>query len=74
MTHLHTKIKSQSKIDRICVTDKESGKIMRQGFIDTPWRHHKIISVVMNDTSERGPRQWALNTDLLKGSKVLRRS
>ena len=28
--------KSRSRIDRIYVTDNESGKIMRQGFIDTP--------------------------------------
>ena len=39
---------------------------MRQGFIDTPWKDHKIISVEMNETSERGPGQRALNTDLLK--------
>ena len=42
---------------------------MRQGFIDTPWRDHKIISVEMNETSERGPGQWALDTDLLKDPK-----
>ena len=70
----HQNKKSRSRIDRIYVTDKESGKIMRQGFIDTPWRDHKIITVEMNETSEKGPGQWALNTDLLKGSKILRRS
>ena len=44
---------------------------MRQGFIDTPWRDHKIIIVEMNETSERGPGQWALNTDLSKDPKFL---
>ena len=44
---------------------------MRQDFIDTPWRDHKIISVEMNETSERGPGQWALKTDLLKDPKFL---
>ena len=67
----HQNKKSRSRIDRIYVTDKESGKIMRQGFIDTPWRDHKIITVEMNETSERGPGQWALNTDLLKDPKFL---
>ena len=45
---------------------------MRQGFIDTPCRDHKIISVEMNETSERGSGQWALNTDLLKDPKFLK--
>ena len=27
---------------------------MRQGFIGTPWKDHKIITVEMNETSERG--------------------
>ena len=67
----HRNKKSRSRIDRIYVTDKESGKIMRQGFIDTPWRDHKIITVEMNQTSERGPGQWALNTCLLKDPKFL---
>ena len=67
----HQNKKSRSRIDRIYVTDKESGKIMRQGFIDTPWRDHKIITVEMNETSERGPGQWVLNTDLLKDQKFL---
>ena len=44
---------------------------MRQSFIDTPWRDHKIISVEMNETSEMGPGQWALSTDLLKDPKFL---
>ena len=65
----HQNKKSRSRIHRIYVTDKESGKVMRQGFIDTPWRDHKIITVEMNETSERGPGQWALNTDLLKDPK-----
>ena len=30
-----------------------------------------IISVEMNETSERGPEQWALETDLLKDPKFL---
>ena len=67
----HQNKKSRSRIERIYVTDKQSGKIMRQGVIDTPWRDHKIISVEMNETSERGPGQWALNTDLLKDRKFL---
>ena len=69
-THQNKKSRG-SRIDRIYVTDKESGKIMKQGFIDTPWRDHKIITVEMNETSERGPGQWALNTDLLKDPKFL---
>ena len=44
---------------------------MRQSFIATPWRDHKIISVEMNETSERGPGQWVLNTNLLKDPKFL---
>ena len=67
----HQNKKSRSRIDRIDVTDKESENIMRQGFFDTPWRDHKIITVVMNETSERGPGQWALNANLLKDPKFL---
>ena len=44
---------------------------MRQGFIATPWRDHKIVSVEMNEASEKGPGQCALNTDLLKDPKFL---
>ena len=44
---------------------------MREGFIDTPWRDHKIITVETNETSERVPGQWALNTDLLRDPKFL---
>ena len=44
---------------------------MRQGFIDTPWSDHRIITVEMNETSERGPGQWALNTNLSNDPKFL---
>ena len=41
----HQNKKCPSRMDRIYVTDKESRKITRQGFIDTPWRIIKLFQL-----------------------------
>ena len=64
--------KSRSRIDRIYVTNTESGKVTRHVFIDTPWKDHKIIALDINEPYERGPGQWALNNELLKDANFLR--
>ena len=65
-TFTHANKRSRSRIDRVYITDSESGKVLRHSFIETPWNDHKVVQVDISDLTERGPGQWALNTDLLK--------
>ena len=65
-TFTHANRRSRSRIDRVYITDSESGKVLRHNFIETPWNDHKVVQVEVSDSTERVPRQWALNTDLLK--------
>ena len=63
--------KSKSRIDRICISGSEAGKVLRQNFKETPWDDHKIVVVELSQSIDRGPGQWALNTDLLRDTKFL---
>ena len=71
-TFTHANKRSRSRIDRVYITDSESGKVLRHNFMETPWNDHKVVQVGVSDSTERGPGQWALNTDLLKDSSFLR--
>ena len=64
-TFTHAYKRSRSRIDRIYITDSESGKVLWHNFIETQWNDHKVVQVEVSDSTERGPEQWALNTDLL---------
>ena len=57
--------KSKSRIDRIYISGSEAGKVLKQNFKETPWDDHKIVVVELSQSMDRGPGQWALNTDLL---------
>ena len=70
-TFTHANKRSRSRIDRVYITDSESGKVIRHDFIETPWNDHKVVQVDIRDLTERGPGQWALNTDLLKDPSFL---
>ena len=65
-TFTHADKRSRSRIDRVYITDSESGKVLRHNFIETPWNDNKVVQVEVSDSTERGLGQWALNTDLLK--------
>ena len=49
--------KNRSRTDRIYLSDKESGRVLRHNFTDTPWKDHKIISLDLSDVSAKGPGQ-----------------
>ena len=70
-TFTHAKKRSRSRIDRVYITDSESGKVLRHNFIETPLNDHKVVQVEVSDSTERGPGQWAPNTDLLKDPSFL---
>ena len=63
--------KSKSRIDRIYISGSEAGKVLKQNFKETPWDDHKIVVVELSQSIERGPGQWALNTDLLRDTNFL---
>ena len=65
-TFTHANKRSRSRIDRAYITGSEAGKVLRHNFIDTPLNDHKVVQVDFSDLTEKGPGQWALNTDLLK--------
>ena len=48
----HPNKKNRSRINRIYLSDKESGRVLRHNFTDTPWKDHKIISLDLSDVSE----------------------
>ena len=58
--------KEQSKMDRIYISGRESGKVSKQNFKETQWDDHKIAGLELSQSIDRGPGQWALNTDLLE--------
>ena len=70
-TFTHANKRSRSRIDRVYITDSESGKVLWHNFIETPWNDHKVVQIEVGDSTERGPGQWALNTDLLKDPSFL---
>ena len=71
-TFTHANKRSRSRIDRVYITDSESGKVLWHNFIETPWNDHKVVQVEFTDSTEREPGQWAPNTDLLRDSSFLR--
>ena len=71
-TFTHANKRSRSRIDRVYITDSESGKVLRHNFIETPWNDHKVVQVDVSDSTEKELGQWALNTDLLKDSSFVR--
>ena len=62
-TFTHANKGSRSRIDRVYITDSESGKVLWHNFIKTPWNDHKVVQVEVSNSTERGPGQWALNTE-----------
>ena len=64
------KKKSKSRTDRIYISGSEACKAFKQNF-KTSCEDHKIVVVELSQSIDRGPGQWALNTDLLRGSNFL---
>ena len=58
--------RSKSRIDKIYISGSKAGKVLKQSFKETPWDDHKIVSVELCQSIDRGPGQWALITDLLR--------
>ena len=71
-TFTHANKRSRSRIDRVYITDSESGKVRRHNFIETPWNDDKVVQVDVSESTERGLGLWALNTDLLKDPSFVR--
>ena len=46
--------------------------MLRHNFTETSWKDHKIISVDLSDTSEKGLGQWVLNIELLRDPNFVR--
>ena len=67
-SHVEKNKKRKSRIDRIYISVSEPDKVLKQNFKETPWYDHKIVVVELSQSIDRGPGQWALNTDLPKFS------
>ena len=63
---------AKSRIDRIYITEGESGKIQNTKFFETPWEDHKIYKIDVFDNIDTGPGQWALNVKLLNDPTFLK--
>ena len=62
---------SKSRIYRIYISGSLAGKVLKQNFKETPWDDYKIVVVELSQSIDRGPGQWALNTDLLRDTNFL---
>ena len=63
---------AKSRIDRIYITEGESGKIQNIEFFKTPWEDHKIYKIDVFDNTDTGPGQWAPNVKLLNDPTLLK--
>ena len=63
---------AKSRIDRIYITEGESGKIQTTKFFKTPWEDHKIYKIDVFNNIDTGPGQWALNVKLLNDPTFLK--
>ena len=49
-TFTHANKRSRSRIDRVYITDSESGKVIPHNFIETLWwNDHKVVQVDSSD-------------------------
>ena len=63
---------AKSRIDRIYITEGESGKIQNTKFFKTPCEDHEIYKIDVFDNIDTGPGQWAPNVKLLNDPTFLK--
>ena len=63
---------AKSRIDRIYITEGESGKIQNTEFFKNPWEDHKIYKIDVFDNIGTGPRQRASNVKPLNDPTFLK--